>query len=85
MGGASEADLLASCYRRSLELACENELKSIAFPCISAGIFGYPLWEAAEIALRVINEWLSSGRQPQRVICCCFRREDADVYRALME
>jgi O-acetyl-ADP-ribose deacetylase (regulator of RNase III) len=84
-GDASEADLLASCYRRSLELACENRLESIAFPCISTGIFGYPIREATEIALRVINHWLVSGRQPQRVICCCFRQEDADVYRSLLQ
>jgi O-acetyl-ADP-ribose deacetylase (regulator of RNase III) len=80
-GGRGEARLLESCYLRCLELAHEHGLESIAFPCISTGIFGYPAEEAAAIALEVIRRWLRSGRQPARVICCCFTEQDAETYR----
>ncbi|MHC4218409.1 MAG: O-acetyl-ADP-ribose deacetylase [Planctomycetota bacterium] len=80
-GIQGEAELLASCYRRSLEIAREHRLKSIAFPSISTGIFGYPIEEAASIALETICVWLQSGEQPARVICCCFTEQDAETYR----
>jgi O-acetyl-ADP-ribose deacetylase (regulator of RNase III) len=80
-GERGEAELLASCYRRSLEIAHEHGLESIAFPCISTGIFGYPAEEAASIALETIGTWLRSGAQPARVICCCFGEKDAATYR----
>ncbi|MHC4590041.1 MAG: O-acetyl-ADP-ribose deacetylase [Planctomycetota bacterium] len=80
-GIQGEAELLASCYRRSLEIAHEHGLESIAFPCISTGIFGYPAEEAASIALETIGAWLRSGAPPTRVICCCFTEEDAATYR----
>src|SRR5689334_8805825 len=56
-----EKDLLASCYRRSLELANQHQLKSIAFPSISTGAFGYPITEAARIALETVKEELEKG------------------------
>lgn len=59
-GGQGEPELLASCYRRSLELAEERGARTIAFPSISTGVYGYPLAEAAEIALRVVGERLRS-------------------------
>ena len=71
-GEHGEAELLASCYRRGLEIAHEHGLESIAFPCISTGVFGYPDDAAASIALEIIGAWLRSGEQPARVICCCF-------------
>jgi O-acetyl-ADP-ribose deacetylase (regulator of RNase III) len=80
-GGSDEAEQLASCYRRSLELAEKHGLDSIAFPCISTGIFGYPMAEATRIALRTIGEWLESGRRPGSITCCCFSEGDAAVYR----
>ncbi len=83
-GDCGEADLLASCYRRSLDLAGRSNLDSIAFPCISTGIFGYPLEAAARIALEALGVWISTGRQPQEVICCCFAEADAEVYRSLL-
>ena len=61
-GEQGEAELLASCYRRSLEIAREHGLESIAFPCISTGVFGYPAKEAASIALETIGAWLRSAR-----------------------
>jgi O-acetyl-ADP-ribose deacetylase (regulator of RNase III) len=80
-GERGEAELLATCYRRCLEIAHEHELESIAFPCISTGVFGYPAEEAAAIALETIGAWLRSGAQPARVICCCFTEQDAETYR----
>jgi O-acetyl-ADP-ribose deacetylase (regulator of RNase III) len=80
-GAHDEAELLASCYRRCLEIAHEHGLESIAFPCISTGIYGYPFAEATAIALRVIGDWLRGGRRPTRVICCCFAEKDAETYR----
>ena len=80
-GGRGEARLLASCYRRCLEVANEKGLTSIAFPCISTGIFGYPAREAASIAIQTTAVWLISGREPSRIICCCFAEPDAAIYR----
>ncbi len=79
-GSHGEVDLLASCYRRSLELARDAGLTSIAFPCISTGIYGYPPDRAAAIALRVCAEWRG---EPERIVCCCFCERDAEVYRGL--
>jgi len=71
-GGEGEAGLLGSCYRRSLELAEAHGLAVIAFPCISTGVFGYPLDEACAIAARTVGDWLSSHALPERVIFCTF-------------
>ncbi len=80
-GGHGEAQMLASCYRRCLEIAHEKGLTSIAFPCISTGMFGYPARGAASIAIQTTNVWLTSGREPSRIICCCFAEPDAAIYR----
>jgi O-acetyl-ADP-ribose deacetylase (regulator of RNase III) len=80
-GDQGEAEQLASCYQRCLEIAGERGLESIAFPCISTGIYGYPLEEATAIALETICRWLDGGRPPTRVICCCFSETDAETYR----
>ena len=80
-GGASgEPQLLESCYRNSFALALERGAASIAFPCISTGIYGYPKQAAAEIAMWVMREWTS--RVP-RIIACCFGTADAQLYRTL--
>ena len=76
-GRHGEAGLLASCYHRSLEIAGAHGLKSIAFPCISTGVFGYPPEAAASIAMATIGAWLRSGAEPARIICCCFTEQDA--------
>jgi O-acetyl-ADP-ribose deacetylase (regulator of RNase III) len=83
-GRSGEADQLASCYRRSLELAEARDLCSIAFPCISTGVFGYPLEEATRIALETIRQWMAEDHQVREVICCCFSESDAEVYRAVL-
>ena len=80
-GRSGEPAQLASCYRQSLELAEANGLRSIAFPCISTGVFGYPLEGATRIALETIRSWLAEAHQPSRVLCCCFSDSDAQVYR----
>src|ERR1700686_3774668 len=68
-GTHGEPDLLASCYRRSLEVALEHGVRSIAFPAISCGIYGYPIEPAAEIAVRVVRAFAG---QFEQVIFACF-------------
>ncbi len=80
-GGYGEAEQLASCYRESLRLATEAGLESIAFPCISTGIFGYPMDEACGIAISAVGEWLATNTTPKVVTFCCFSSEDAELYR----
>lgn len=81
-GGYQEAELLASCYRESLRLAVEAGLSTVAFPCISTGVFGYPSQDACDIAVSTVVEWLAMNRLPESVTFCCFSDEDADIYRA---
>lgn len=81
-GGYGEAELLASCYRESLRLASEAGLETVAFPCISTGIFGYPKAEACDIAIATVAEWLATHAAPRVVTFCCFSSTDAALYRA---
>jgi O-acetyl-ADP-ribose deacetylase (regulator of RNase III) len=80
-GSANEAELLARCYRNSLALAAQRGLKSIAFPAISTGVYGYPKQQAAGIAVREVQAHADSL---DRVIFCCFDRATADLYRPLL-
>jgi O-acetyl-ADP-ribose deacetylase (regulator of RNase III) len=77
-GVKNEPELLANCYRNSLALAEKNGLKSIAFPAISTGIYGYPKEPAAEIAVREVK---AHAGTLERVIFCCFDKATADLYR----
>ncbi len=79
-GGQDEPELLRSCYRRSLALAKEKEARTVAFPCISTGVYGYPKEAATHIALEVMQ---AEREGFEEIIACCFSREDATVYRAL--
>jgi O-acetyl-ADP-ribose deacetylase len=79
-GGAGEAELLASAYRSSLELAMQEQLRSIAFPAISTGIFGYPLQPATAIAVATVRGVLASGCSIQQVIFTCFSPETLAAY-----
>ena len=79
-GGYNEPELLRSCYTESLKLAHAAALQSIAFPCISTGIFGYPKQEACDIAVSTIIEWLSTHDLPREITFCCFSPEDAQIY-----
>ncbi len=80
-GEAGEDALLASAYRRSLELARDHGLKSIAFPAISTGIYGFPPERAAGIAVRAVAEFLEANPLPETVLFCCFGRESAELHR----
>ena len=83
-GHAGEAELLASCYRRSLELAAGLGLASIAFPCIGTGIYGYPFEAAARIALSTVRATVQALPGLGEVIFCCFSPADLRVYEALL-
>jgi O-acetyl-ADP-ribose deacetylase len=80
-GGVGEAKLLASCYRRSLELALENDVRSIAFPAISTGVFGYPLRLAASVAAEACRAVLETTSDIERVLLVAFKEDDAAVIR----
>jgi O-acetyl-ADP-ribose deacetylase len=73
--GKKAPDLLAGCYRRSLEVASQNKLKSIAFPSISTGVYGYPLSEAAPIALKTVMDYLNAHPDIERVRFVLFGQE----------
>jgi O-acetyl-ADP-ribose deacetylase (regulator of RNase III) len=85
-GRRGEADLLASCYRRSLEIARENNLRSIAFPSISTGVYGYPVEAAAAIAVETVADFLDAEPSAlDEVIFCCFSKRDLEIYRGLLK
>ncbi|SDR89586.1 O-acetyl-ADP-ribose deacetylase [Pseudomonas oryzae] len=83
-GGEGEAQLLSSCYRRSCEVAATAGARSLAFPSISTGIFGYPFEQAASIAVNTVRESLSALPEIESVVFCCFSRSDLLVYRRLL-
>jgi O-acetyl-ADP-ribose deacetylase (regulator of RNase III) len=83
-GAAGEAALLAACYRRSLEVAAAHALETIAFPCISTGIYSYPIEAACEVALQTCAEFLRAHERPREVTFVCFGRRDHEVYRAAL-
>ena len=80
-GSHGEARLLRSCYQTSFALALENGARSIAFPCISTGVYGYPKEQAADIALAAMRAYEDRF---ERIIVCCFSESDATVYRRLL-
>jgi len=77
-GSHGEAELLAGCYRHSMQLARDAGARSIAFPAISTGVYGYPKDAAANIAIQTIGESIAHF---DRIIICCFTNADAGVYR----
>jgi O-acetyl-ADP-ribose deacetylase len=80
-GGQGEDELLASCYSNSLALAGEHQVKTIAFPCISTGVYGFPADRASEIALREVKNFLDAHALPEKVTFVCFLDRDAELYR----
>ncbi len=83
-GGRGEEEKLASCYRRSLEVAVENGVRTIAFPAISTGVYRFPLKRAAAIAVGTVAEFLATSDAIDRVVFCCFGREATEAYRAAL-
>ena len=81
-GDADEDALLESCYRRSLEVAVEYGVTSVAFPAISTGIYRFPLERATAIAVKTVEAALAASASMERVIFCCFGVEAAAAYRA---
>lgn len=79
-GGHNEDELLARCYRNSLALADAHAMRSIAFPAISTGVYGFPLERATQIAVREVSGFLASNAHLQRVIFCCFGRPTFHAY-----
>ncbi|MCY4647174.1 MAG: macro domain-containing protein [Gammaproteobacteria bacterium] len=84
-GDADEDRLLARCYRRSLEVAVANGVRTIAFPAISTGVYGFPVDRAAKIAVRTIASFLSTLRGIAKVVFCCFSEESAEAHWAALD
>ena len=83
-GKSGEPEKLASCYQRSLEVAVENGIKTIAFPNISTGVYGYPKKEAAEIAMKTVHGFLNVYSEIKKVIFCVFDDDNNVIYQNLL-
>ena len=83
-GNSGEPELLANCYRNSLQLAVKHGLGSIAFPSISTGIYGYPIDEAARVAVNTVKQFLAESGATLDVTFCCFSQPDLEVYQNLL-
>lgn len=81
-GGEREDELLASCYRNAMALAADNGFRSIAFPAISCGVYGFPAERAVVVAVRQVGAALAKNPRFERVIFCCFDAAMAALYRA---
>lgn len=80
-GGADREQLLAACYRNSLALAAKNGLRTIAFPAISTGVYGYPPDEAARVAVRAVSEFLRDDPSIEKVVFCAFDERSTTLLR----
>jgi len=83
-GKYDEAQTLANCYRNSLQLAVDNEIKTMAFPAISCGAYGYPIDEAAHIAFKTTHDFLATNNEIQKVIFAVWGEDVYDAYRRLV-
>ncbi|MCW3126607.1 MAG: O-acetyl-ADP-ribose deacetylase [Bacteroidetes bacterium] len=83
-GKNKETELLASAYRNSLKLAVENQVKTIAFPNISTGIYHFPKDKAAEIAVRTVRDFIRDTGEIDKVIFVCFDAENYNLYKELL-
>jgi len=82
-GSQGEAELLTDCYKNSLQLAMEHKLKTIAFPAISCGIYGYPIAAACEIALSTSQNFVKQHPSFEKIYFSCFNDEIYETYRDL--
>jgi O-acetyl-ADP-ribose deacetylase (regulator of RNase III) len=80
-GGKGEAELLASCYIRSLEIAAAKDCRTVAFPAISTGIYRYPKNEATQIAVGTVAAFIGRNTFPETVTFCCFDQQTAELYQ----
>jgi O-acetyl-ADP-ribose deacetylase (regulator of RNase III) len=83
-GTRGEPALLADCYRKSIALAAQNGLRSIAFPCISTGVYGYPIELATQAAIVAVAESLADHPGIEEVVFCCFSAADLAVYEVAL-
>ena len=79
-GEHGEKEALESCYRKSLQLAADNNILSIAFPCISTGVYHFPKYDACEIAVATVLNWLQTDILPVAVTFCCYGSDDFQLY-----
>jgi O-acetyl-ADP-ribose deacetylase (regulator of RNase III) len=84
-GNMGEPRLLASCYRKSLELASEKGCKTVAFPSISCGVYGYPVEKAARIAVKEVSDFLKEHKEMEKVYLVCFSDDIFKVYSSVMD
>jgi O-acetyl-ADP-ribose deacetylase (regulator of RNase III) len=84
-GRSGEPELLASCYRRSLEVAVEKGARSIAFPAISTGVYGYPFEAATRVALQAVADFLSHNAGIEQVLFVFFSKSDMDKAQRVFE
>ena len=80
-GNYNEDELLTNCYLNSLKLAVENKIKSIAFPAISTGVYGFPLERAAQIAIKTVKKFIQSDKSIQKIIFVCFDDRTYQTYK----
>lgn len=83
-GGKGEPELLASCYRRCIEVAAQNGIRTLAFPSISTGIYGYPVELAAKIAVATVRSVLTEYPAIEEVVFCCHSSGDLAVYKGVI-
>ena len=83
-GASGERELLASCYRRSLDIAQANAIASLAFPAISTGVYGYPVEQAARVAVTTVRAAVKEFDAIEEVIFCCFSAGDLRIYESLL-
>jgi len=84
-GGQREPELLAACYRRCLEIAGELGLRSIAYPAISTGVYGYPVQSAARIAVAAVRATAQRFPAIHEVVFCCFSARDLLIYEEILD
>ena len=80
-GNYNEDELLTNCYLNSLKLAVENKIKTIAFPAISTGVYGFPLERAAQIAIKAVKKFIQSEKSIQKIIFVCFDDRAYQTYK----
>jgi O-acetyl-ADP-ribose deacetylase (regulator of RNase III) len=84
-GNSNEDELLAKCYQNSLMLAVKNQIKTIAFPAISTGVYRFPLERATKIAIKEVRSFLSQNKEIEKVIFVCFGDETKKIYDKILE